>query len=1229
MNKHQVMKTRRAAVAAATVGAVVLASGSAQAQIDINQPIPNLLLMLDTSGSMEYMADGTMPAVCDVNQASDLNRWGSVIEVLTGSLQGRGCYLQDRSTANFDSEYSIQSNSPYDLNYFLPYHRYTSNGCLMTPGTLPSSVFNWNPDPVEQREWNDYTFNGNPGTCNSGNVWTQNNDGLLDTYRDRVRFSTFMFDSLTDEGIGFQGSAFRADGITGHWSYFDGWQSGPSSILGGPPNCTPTTFEVGARNFAAPPWEGRMIPFGESQAPIADIRTTNSRIQETIASLRPFGATPLGGMFSDAWVYFHQDTSDFPGPTPGKFAPAGDPLFTGGCRESYIMLLSDGEPNLDLRPECTTGNGTCPYRQPWEYAQDLANPPNPDHTVKTFVVGFGVSSGSGFDCTTLNMPADLGAGQPCDNPTGPLAACCTLARVAYEGGTSQAYFADDASSLAAAIAAVFDQIATNSTSRTLPVIASATASQASNSLAPAVSYEFGSSFVPEPGELWKGELERKRWECVLQSGNLVPTLQTVDDTKGDDFAENVNIGKATTPRTFITVVGDTVSGDVRSRGSIRPNLGADDGLGLYNGTTYTGDTSTISSAMGSNPDAMGITASPLPSVCSTSELNASSDTQCAQRLMTWQTGGNNGSGLATRDGNEFGAVYHSNPTVIGQPAAFIRDPSYERFANLQTLRPLVLYTATVDGQMHAFKIATNDPSDSDESDTLDNNELWAFMPPHVLKGISSQFPGTPTLLLDGAPVVKDIPFERSLAQAIDGGTATGADWRTVLVAGGGLGGGFYYALDVTDPYNPTFLWQISNDADDDALFGPASGQPAVTTITLEENSVVKEVAVAILPGGQGTRQGSGSSHCHRVLSNFNHISGSYSPHTHVKCWNEEETKSVTVVRLSNGEVIKRFVKTINSSGSAQLQSAKVQQFDFDAPILTATPFPNTTGQVSNRAYLGDQDGTLWRLDLSDPDPAQWQMHIMFDAYSFPNDNNSGGSYTGTGEPIPVAPTVSVDGTGNTVLVFATGDQEDFESTDIEGRVWSITEYPEVVGGVPFRVEPNWVLGDPVVANGTLDAGEHVFGPISVFDGVAYFSTFTAPVSNTSCDNGRGRIWAVDFIEPKPTTPGPEPEPRFPDGVGGFKYNPDQTDSASLAGDPTIFGVAVAPEPACVEEQSSTDDYVGQHTTLAQSVPPVFKLRFHTGADGTANSGSTINTGELTVPQPRTQGFIDSWASVVE
>ena len=1221
----------------AVAAGVALTAGSAGAVDDINQTLPNLLLLLDSSGSMEYMPSGQMPTTCDPSQPSDLNRWGSVIEVLTGTIQNRGCYKVNRSDPAFATEYRLSGDAPYDAGYFLPWHHYTSNGCLSTPGVLPFAVFNWSSEPVRYRPW-DAGYHNNRCNGNNGEEWAQDADGLLDTYRDRVRFSMMMFDSHPDDGVGFQGQATNSTGFIGLWSYFDGWTAGAgSAITGHPADCgiQNQTWEVGARNYAAPPWEGRMVPFGTSGADIQEIRTTNDRIQQIITALRPYGGTPIDGMMDDAYVYFHDDLSEHPHPQINEpFAPAGDPLVQGGCRKSFILLVSDGEPNLDLRPGCEQSgspNGKCPYKRGWERARDLylGTP-----SVGTFVVGFGLSQAAGVDCATLTSNDLLDTGGTCDGATGALKACCTLSRIALEGGTGNALFADDPVSLKNALAAVLDQVATQSTSRTLPVFAAASSqAQVGTSLAPAVSYEFNSAFTPTPGALWAGHLDRRRWACDTQN---VPNLEDVDDTKGDDFAANINAA-GVGGRRFITVVPDVVSGDYNPDYSIRPLLNADDGVGLLSGTVADGSGGTVPTAVGNAPGAMGIEGQQLPPVCD--DLNATTDQDCASKIMNWELGGSNGGGLPERtfaDGtpNHFGAIYHSTPVVHNRPTAFTRDPAYEVFAAANATRPIMLYTATVDGQVHGIKVAANDATDTLLVDQKANNELWAFIPPAVLPTIKSQYPSTPQLLLDGAVVVKDLPFERSLSESEDG-TAV---WKTVLVGGGGAGGGFYYALDVTDPYNPVFLWQLSTETDGTKLFGDASGTPAIATIAVDENNNgTKEVAVAILPGGHGVSCSGNKPSKRQDTSTFDWIKGfhtggdftgsgspSITPDDTIRCWEDDGSRSVTIVRLSDGKVLRSFRPP--ASNNSQAPGYPVNETLFDSPVMHVVPYPNRTGQVANRIYAADVDGTLWRIDLSKPTADDWDTHLFFDGYP------SSPSVASEREPIPAKPVISVDGIGNTVVLFSTGDNEDFTSSNVTATVWSLTEVPvPTLSGAPFQVYANWVVSEDT--SPLLTAGERAVGPVAVFDQIAYFATFAPPGSSTSCDYGAGKLWAVDFQTNMGQGQGaantPPPEPRFPDGSNGFKYNADGNDSPDLQGSPTIFGVAVTATPTCVERVEVTDDYVGKHNALASAPPPTFKLRFHTGAEGGGTGGSDVNAGEMSVTRQRPSTRIESWGTVVD
>src|SRR5688572_2157518 len=191
----RIMKTTLFGIAALSVLAW---SAPARAQVDIYPPLPNVLLLIDSSGSMEYSlnaATGSLPATCDpMNALSDKTRWIGLVEVLTGAVSQYGCYRIDRDDPDFNTEYTISAIVPYDKGYFLPHHRPVSNGCVKTPGIWnPLLPYDWDVNAINTRPYN--SLIGPPCTFN------QASDGLLDVYRDRLRFGLFTFDSEPDAGI--------------------------------------------------------------------------------------------------------------------------------------------------------------------------------------------------------------------------------------------------------------------------------------------------------------------------------------------------------------------------------------------------------------------------------------------------------------------------------------------------------------------------------------------------------------------------------------------------------------------------------------------------------------------------------------------------------------------------------------------------------------------------------------------------------------------------------------------------------------------------------------------------------------------------------------------------------------------------------------------------------------------------------------------------------------------
>ena len=189
----------------------------------------------------------------------------------------------------------------------------------------------------------------NTTTC----TFSQDMSGALDSARDLMRFGLMTFDQDPSPGIGVTSGSdpqVLNSPFVGMWSYFPGWNTGAAcTYYGNPVNCTAQELlAVGARNPAAPPWEGRMMLF-PSTNDITAQEQRNDQIQQVILSTRPYGATPLAGMMKGALEYFWNDPTG-PQQTDG--------YVQGKCRNEYILVVTDGAPNLDLQPSCRRPTGS-------------------------------------------------------------------------------------------------------------------------------------------------------------------------------------------------------------------------------------------------------------------------------------------------------------------------------------------------------------------------------------------------------------------------------------------------------------------------------------------------------------------------------------------------------------------------------------------------------------------------------------------------------------------------------------------------------------------------------------------------------------------------------------------------------------------------------------------------------------------------------------------------------
>ncbi|MDF3067514.1 MAG: uncharacterized protein K0R38_3115 [Polyangiaceae bacterium] len=1231
-------KWLRGLLAAGPLLATVLGAGRAHAQADVSPPPPNILLLVDTSGSMDYKTNSNSFPTCryagaaTTAQTSERSRWVDLVEVLTGSITDYECQKLDRNSALFRSEYGLGANNPYDALYANPYHRPVSNGCVVGPGTLaadsplfPAGALKYHP------------FDNTAGNCS----YSQGNDGILDAFLGDVRFGLMTFDT----------EPRPAKDMSGLWSYFVS-----TSASGKPAGCTDSQAqEVGVRNPTAPPWEGRMVGFGNPALGSTDFKTRNGMIQDVLVATRPYGATPIAGMLADAATYLTVDSSNDPIDGSFKFGPMDDPA--KDCRNKAIILLSDGQPNMDLRPSCEP-NG-CPYDKTEDIAQKLKS-----LGYYIYVIGFALPTvtlnGSPTSCSAIDPSNPVCTTNLNDSA---LQACCALNRIAAAGGPpkppadskdadwSRAHFAANRDELRAQLS---QAIGSNFKSTTRTPFVSASGSGFVSPTSDRVfarAFRFAAAF--KPGKLdqpWRGELNRGRYVCEVDAngGTPKPVLKEPDASKGDRFADNLSSSPLNERRVY-TVIG---TAPAKSDASMRPHLAATvtDGVGNYAGTQVFGAPAAIVTA--TTPEAIKVT----DTTCV--GLTAAA---CRSRYMKWLLGVSDASevfqrcrgGVGSDDCSLMSEIYHSIPkAVAGRPSAFLVDQSYQAFvtAQLKAKRPSVLYASSNDGFLHAFKIAQVDKNDTSEAmkvNTQTSNELWAFIPPGALTGIPTLYPASHQLLLDGTPSIKDVvatvdasqpvykfKLERTLDQA-RGGAGT---WRTILVQSYGTQRPGYFAVDVTDPVaGPQFLWQLVTDSAGNPLFGRGGGTPLVTTAYLDG----REVAVAVLPGGYGEPGTAGPSPyagCKRAETSFTDltVNGIPEPRDSIPCYANTavRARSLTVVRLDSGEIIRTFRR--DASEVPGLLSTLVTASKIDSP-MTGQPvaYPADVGAVADRVFIGDQDGTMWRLNLASKagDPKDWVLELFFDG--FPKATPDFGHAFNDGQPIIAAPIVSVDRTGNLTVAFSTGDQEAIGAAPgLANYVWSLTEKPSADRK---KLAPivNWHLA----LKNTL-SGDRVIGEMALFNGDLFFSTVGPPATNDVCSSGSGKVWGMHYLDPNKEAAGKggvvSPSLSLLISSGGY------IEASTLLGNDAkgfLSGVAVAQQPTCENLDEGADSGFFANGSILKGTPSSGKYQLFVPTGDKASTSNKpgvtpINSGgskgvTIDLKQPAASLVVDSWASIVE
>ncbi len=1118
------------------------------------QIMPHVMFMIDTDGRMEFKNNCTCTTtdcteclpVCTnrTNRVNERNLWIDLVDTMTGDYTSTNVY-----TCN---ELNRPNRNAPDANYIYPHYVNTTNG-------------------------------------------TKNQNGILDTYGNQLRFGLMTSDTIHtiyNYSNKYQ-SSFNSLELVSLMNWQGDFSYGPlnSFTFASDINQTVYNFNLGVKNESATGF-GRLIPLGSNNSTSTSIANA---IDSELSIMRPYGNSSIAAMIHD-YEYYLSNHPDITTNDTNK-----------DCRQQYAILIVEEnalknsiDGGIDIINRSGCNNMNCPYQTAIEQVASLYNNQTID---KFYVIAYG-----------SNIMNNLNYVDHAND-------------IAMQGGTNTAYYASEANSLKSTITMILNEIINESNSNNVSTMHSRTRPALNTYILEnettyvQAKYEAGYN-VTSTGP-YDGILIRNRTQCSTSTTNSIPTRQTI--TTEDNFHDTLNnrieerilytvlptdpnntktylLGAETE---MIPPIGTSISSNGNNNGnqqhgqggsSCRATNSGGGGGGNNNRTTTviepTEEDLELVEFNSSNvtPEHLGLTTL----FSTTSQRNAE-----RTRIVDWIHGENNRRGTSSR----LGSIYHSSPIVVGAPEMNIPDESYNLFRTKPEIanRPSVLYVGSNDGILHAFSTHkqiinyTHSKTGTLIQRTLEaGEELWGFIPPYVLSSLHNATKSH-TWTVDGTPYVREIFYRR-----LPGQEPNEDLYHTIMILPLGKGGGAYIALDISDPFNPIFLWQFASEQQ----IGQTLGAPALLQVLININGHLEERAMTMLPGGykppidpQTCELYVDGDAWNRPLGcPANGIGtpplngGTQNAVDHHQCWGTDG-RQVYFVDPATGELVQQFGDTV-----------------FNAPMTGGVGiYSGSIGSITTRAFMSDADGYLWRFDISDTNPTNWSAVQFADMFLELHT-----TYPNIGQPAYNPPLISTDVEGNLVVLQGTGNPDILENGTAPNMVVSYTEL------LDFNLNSN----NPTVSNKTnwelqLSFGEQVTGPLELFNEQVFFTSYDSNLNNnnnsssssSSCNNSSfGKIWGVDYIA-SVNNQNKLPIPRLSVN-GSYSYSTSYSNYL-------MFGLSLTQELTCTT--GSIQNQYDPFTNINQNsynMSNVSRQRFILNTNSFTNiNGQTNNTNNNIVLNP--------------
>jgi len=1332
------MKYKKVALFVLALVATMFCGATAGAQITGKLVSPNIMLVIDSSGSMDWLPDNPdsanqswAEAEAECGRANTIGMtekrtsWQQLKDVMLGDISTEDfhCFVETVGIRPGLHRDTVQSDITYNISDYTSSSRNHYRSVSCSDGRVDGSRGNWNitynqcigedltptikcsdgstanvSTHVTQEgyicwDWVDYdgdctkdsdevnyvSATGDaPELCYNYHPLAEARqaNGILERYRTLARFGIMTYDNKPKP------LSTAADQHAGLFDYGTSrtWNCHQWTDNTAVPGDTKCTWNAGARSDDQNA-VGGLVKISD------DLNTSNAAVREVLETAEPLYCSPLAALIDDVGYYFRNEPDVGPTSPITHFNSGKDLYFN--CRPKLVIVISDGEPTpaFEFPQEvCDTNAPVAPweiestetYSCPWNSSvveagqiADLIDP-SEAYPVYTVYIGLNVADKEGLNNRCSVAPTWNAFAQPGGLCVSPADDCVQirkldnqtdceagadafltprdfLNRLALAGWPSDweiqppwrdssfhlfdsnpnfcggeqldppynergAIFVNSANELSSVLDLVISMftaaVGTRTEIATTNQVASGAlgASQWSGSAKDdeaVAQYEFNSGYEVQSGTPWKGFLYRQGYSCKIEGESDSDTL----NGELDHFHTMLKSQASSDERRIYTITDDGLSALAYGDEGIKKGF----------------DSVLLEITDSSGVDDCDIGGPQQDNVC-----NGNTD---ILTLLETHLYGKTGS---KRADHPLADIYNSTPAILAPPMERLPIASYQEFktsnytdengdTKKKIERPPTLYVGTNDGVLHSFHVWADDSS---------NVENWGFVPNKLLDSIYKQYPiawkvsydetsgnaDSYTVLpvdeqpgfyqhifgLDGSPVTADVRLWR---ERIPGASSVKESdlWRSLVVGGLGKGGAGYYCLDVTDDPQapPRFRWEISsksvanntagafNKTDGSFGIGLTLAKPALAYVHVKDELPVGgasgteteyELAVAILPGGYVNDENGGI----------------------------EKSTGVYIVRAADGHKIKYLDPVLDNCDYDTLSNAEKDELVAQMVGEPAIPGGGTrAANVTDEAFLGDDRGRLWRIDMSDKDPDEWCLEMFFDTLlknhyeykdcqtggnaccdskmvdpanscssgeidQFANDNDlgieacTGQPCVSVGYPFPRtpivnAPTIVQDENRNNVIIFGTGQIDNLEALD-HNRIFSLTEIVSYTVGAAgsdsttsnSEPEINWWLGEAIPADakdpenyfdGKLDTwntdmpgkrltdgivpgtqvmgshplnmGEKLLGKPTVFNKVAYFTTFMPlDVSDMSsldaCNSGGSKLWGVNYTDASTT-----------------------------------------------------------------------------------------------------------------